>query len=272
MLKPSDVRKETSSSGPPPSKKVKAWTEFYTWDNLPPKAVVEACIVAFAGDRSMSNLLCPISEVEVVEMCRAVYSQASPSSSRSSPSHSSHPSPSSHASPVSHPSPSNTNSGSRTKAPLPTSANWRLCQVLLVASVGSQYLEDSISDHMRTALFTSGKWYLDMAFGGGANNLQRLRANMLVGLYLVLDKSVTTMVYLSVLSRLTFIYTCMAVRISDITRARHLHRPGPRPRPAVATEATRIHRRRRCRNHGKLDVLEISLAIPGLYGWVGFFY
>ena len=147
------------------SAKTKPRFEFYTHDNLPPQGIVEACAAAYASDRSLANILCPISDAEFAEICASVYN------------------------PV-------TRQGFLPKNAAGSLANSRLCHLLLMASVGSQYLEDSISEHMRTALFISGKWYLDMAFGATANSVQRLRANMLVVLYLSLDKSVTSIEYI----------------------------------------------------------------------------
>jgi hypothetical protein len=142
-------------------------TEFYTWENLPPQNLVAACISEFYGDRGFAKILCPIPKSEASEMFQSIYVS---SNSGNSP-------------------------GSR-QVPRSTN-NHRLCQVLLLAATGSQFLEDSVSDEARGALFTSGKWYLDMAFGRDANDLQRLRANVLAGLYLMSEKLIVTMEYLS---------------------------------------------------------------------------
>src|SRR5690606_17971554 len=98
-------------------------SEFYTLGNLPPHADIEACIGAFYKDYGFVSILCPISRAEVADMVHEVY-----------------------------------NSGSAHAFP----ANSRLCQMMLLAAVGAQLLDDSISDAVRTALFYSGKWYLDI--------------------------------------------------------------------------------------------------------------
>ncbi|KAA8893373.1 hypothetical protein FN846DRAFT_538349 [Sphaerosporella brunnea] len=163
-------------------------TEFYTWENLPPQSLMAACIAEFYGDRGIAKILCPIPQSEVSEMFQSIYANASPTGRGSSP-------------------------GSR-QVPRATN-NHRLCQVLLLAATGSQYLEDSVSKEASRALFTSGKWYLDMAFGRGANDLQRLRANVLTGLFLMFEKSITAVEYLN--------------RGIAISKARGLHHSSPPP-------------------------------------------
>jgi len=155
-----DINSESAAA----HKTKKPPTEFYTWENLPPQNLVQVCIDAFYGDRGISNLLCPIPESEALEMFQSIYNTI--------------------------------NNSPATRVSRTTNMNYRLCQVLLMAALGSQYL-DSVTSDAQTALFISGKWYLDMAFGKDANDLQRFRANILVGLHLIFEKRIMTTEYLS---------------------------------------------------------------------------
>jgi hypothetical protein len=142
-------------------------TVFYTWENLPPRDLMAACISEFYGDRGLTKFLCPLPQSEASEMFQSIYAGSNEGDSP----------------------------GSRQVSR--STKNCRLCQVLLLAATGSQHLEESVSNEARGALFTSGKWYLDMAFGRDANDLQRMRANLLVGLYFMFEKSIAAMEYLS---------------------------------------------------------------------------
>lgn len=73
-----------------------------------------------------------------------------------------------------------------------------LCQMLLLAALGSHVVNDLIAEEVQTALFTSGRWYLDVAFGRDAAAPERIRANVLAGLYLVLTKNIAAKEYFSV--------------------------------------------------------------------------
>jgi len=145
--------------------------EFYTWENLPPQDLVCSCISAFYS-HGIACILCPVPETEAAVMFRSIYGNTATSGSSAA-------------------------SASARNVIRSTNNNFRLCQVLLLAAVGSQYLEEAVTDEARSALFTSGKWYLHMAFGRDANDLQRLRANSLAAVYLIFQKSISVIEHLS---------------------------------------------------------------------------
>lgn len=68
------------------------------------------------------------------------------------------------------------------------STNSKLCEILSIAAVGSQY-EEAIDQEIQIALFRSAKWYLDSGFGREDGVLKKMRTSMLVGLYLIFEKS-----------------------------------------------------------------------------------
>ncbi|KAI5843260.1 hypothetical protein BZA05DRAFT_343908 [Tricharina praecox] len=146
--------------------------EFYTWENLPPQELVAACISAFYTN-GIASLLCPVPEIEANDMFRSIYGNAAASGSTPAV------------------------SASARNVIRATNNNFRLCQVLLLAAVGSQYLEETVKEEARNALFTSGKWYLHMAFGRDAIDVQRLRANSLAALYLIFQKSIAVVEHLT---------------------------------------------------------------------------
>jgi len=168
-----------SSTSPP---------EFYSWENLPPQELVAACMSAFYNC-GFARVLCPVPETEATEVFRDIYSIGAAGRGPTS-------------APPPHPSlpgAANGRNGMRS-----TSNNFRLCQLLLLAAVGSQYLEETVTDDAHSALFSSGKWYLSVAFGRGANDLQRLRANLLAAVYLIFRKSISVIEHLSEQQSLLF--------------------------------------------------------------------
>ncbi|RPA96243.1 hypothetical protein L873DRAFT_1242431 [Choiromyces venosus 120613-1] len=80
----------------------------------------------------------------------------------------------------------------------PTTA--KLCELLAIAAVGAQY-EDVGSD-TTMALFRSAKWYLDIEFGKDVEVLRKMRVSMLVGLFLIFEKSFFAVDYLDQAIRL----------------------------------------------------------------------
>jgi hypothetical protein len=161
-----------------PSDKV---AEFYSWDNLPPKTFLQECMGAYYGGSGAAMILCPIPEVEAMEMVASIYERDTRSiqSIRAGSGTGS------------------SSGGGAQSVPRPTHMNHQLCQVLLMGAVGSQYLEERVPEDVRQALFASGKWYLDMAFGRDTLDLQRLRANVLVALFLSFVKNFAIKEYLS---------------------------------------------------------------------------
>ena len=144
--------------------------EFYTTDNLPARSLMEYCIGSLYGQRSrLERLLCPIAEPEAAEMLRRIYD----------------------APPLS-------DSKSRGVLQLEQQPRAELCQVLLLAALGSQIAEELVDEKVQNALFTTGRWYLDVVFGRDASELSRIKANMLAGLYLVMAKNGAAREYFSV--------------------------------------------------------------------------
>jgi hypothetical protein len=150
-----------------PARTKQPQTVFYTWENLPPRDLMAASISEFYGNRGLTKFLCPLPQSEAFEMFQSIYVDSNDGDSP----------------------------GSRQVSR--SAKNCRLCQLLLLAATGCQCLEEAVPNEARGALFTSGKWYLDMAFGRDANDLQRMRANLLVGLYFMFEKSIAAMEYLS---------------------------------------------------------------------------
>lgn len=162
------------SRGAQPSSKV----EFFTWKNLPPRRMLEACFTAYFGPSGLSTVLCPYPPSEAWSMLRAVFSAAASGGSGGG----------------------NTGGGGGIESGYAggdstfqtSSANSQLCQVLLIAAVGSQNLSshEMVSAEMSEALFTSGKWYLNVMFGRDADEFQKLRANTLCGLCSIFNKNI----------------------------------------------------------------------------------
>lgn len=63
----------------------------------------------------------------------------------------------------------------------------RLCELLAIAAIGSQY--EDVGKETQMALFRTAKWYLDSGFGREDDVLKRMRTSMLIGLFLVFEKS-----------------------------------------------------------------------------------
>ncbi|CUS15002.1 unnamed protein product [Tuber aestivum] len=80
----------------------------------------------------------------------------------------------------------------------PTTA--KLCELLAIVAVGAQY-EDVGSD-TTMALFRSAKWYLDIEYGKDVHVLKKMRVSMLVGLFLIFEKSFFAVDYLDQAIRL----------------------------------------------------------------------
>lgn len=157
--------------------------EFYTWKNLPSRRMLEKCFTAYFGPIGLSSTLCPFPPSEAWAMLRAVFEAAAASGSRGG----------------------GTAAGGESGAAVShvgfpggdptlqtTSANSQLCQMLLIAAVGSQNLssQEMVSKEISEALFTSAKWYLDVMFGREADEFQKLRANILCGICLIFNKNV----------------------------------------------------------------------------------
>ncbi|KAI5781276.1 hypothetical protein EDC01DRAFT_620010 [Geopyxis carbonaria] len=132
--------------------------EFYTWENLPPIDLVSYCIEAgYSTNSGFSRLFNPISQDEAMEMVRRTY----------------------------------------TISPSKQQSNSQLCEVLLLAATGSQYCEEPLQESIQKALFDSAKWYLDVAFGRDASDMQRMRCSMMVAIYLIFAKNINAMEYIS---------------------------------------------------------------------------
>lgn len=71
--------------------------------------------------------------------------------------------------------------------------NSGLCELLSIAAVGSQY--EDIGQETQMKLFRSAKWYLDSGFGGG-DSLRKMRTLMLVGMFLIFEKSFWARTYI----------------------------------------------------------------------------
>ena len=155
-------KKHTEASGATPG------PEFYTWENLPSLELVKLCIGAYYSARGLAHVLCPIPDYEAFRMLDIIYET-----------------PEDHVFIA--------NRGVRLRN------NYRICQLLLMAAVGAQYLEDEKPglNTARASLFASGRWYLDVAFGKGPDDLERMRANVLAGLYLIFEKKIVAIEYLS---------------------------------------------------------------------------
>ncbi|CCX11118.1 Similar to hypothetical protein [Tuber melanosporum Mel28]; acc. no. XP_002838133 [Pyronema omphalodes CBS 100304] len=149
----------------------------------------------------MPELMCPVPQNEALEIMENIYSNSTTTQANNH----------------TYPRP----------APRTADANYLLCLMLLLAALGARYLADNeVTDDEQAALFTSGRWYLDMAFGiKDANDLQRLRANVLVALNLIFEKRIVSIEYLN--------------RAIAIGLARGLHRSAPpaasRTPPRTAT-------------------------------------
>ncbi|KAG0639107.1 hypothetical protein HOY80DRAFT_886806 [Tuber brumale] len=76
----------------------------------------------------------------------------------------------------------------------------KLCELLAIVAVGAQY-EDVGSD-TTMALFRSAKWYLDIEYGKDVDMLRKMRVSMLVGLFLIFEKSFFAVGYLDQAIRL----------------------------------------------------------------------
>lgn len=159
-LKADRKRAEASETTPSP--------EFYTWENLPSLELVKLCIGAYYSARGLARVLCPIPDYEAFRMLNIIYD-----------------------------TPENHDFVTRHEVRLRN--NYRICQLLLLAAVGAQYLEDENPgfNTARAPFFASGRWYLDVAFGRGPDDLERMRANVLAGLYLIFEKKIVAMEYLS---------------------------------------------------------------------------
>lgn len=154
--------------------------EFITVDNLPPKNVVQYCITGLYESKSgLEPLLCPIARGDAYGMIEKVYRHTG------------------HAAAPSTDTASDINPGPSKHQP-----RSELCQVLLLAALGSQFVDDWIGEDSEAALFKSGQWYLDVAFGRDACALHRIQANVLAGLYLMLAKNIAAKTYFSLLTLL----------------------------------------------------------------------
>lgn len=104
--------------------------------------------------------------------------------------------------------------------------NSKLCELLSIAAIGSQY--EDIGQETQTALFRSAKWYLDNGFGGDKDILRKMRTSMLVGLFFVFEKSFWARHYISILQVLPFgsnnhILTFCADQAIELARSRGLN-------------------------------------------------
>jgi len=79
-----------------------------------------------------------------------------------------------------------------TPDPEPTTAG--LCELLAVIAVGAQYAD--VGSDTTMALFRSAKWYLDIEYGKDVDVLRKMRVSMLVGLFLIFEKSFFAIDYL----------------------------------------------------------------------------
>ncbi|TGZ80023.1 hypothetical protein EX30DRAFT_67634 [Ascodesmis nigricans] len=157
---PSHFRINQASGLTPKSAQI----QFFSWENLPSKDLLARCFSAFWNPHSLVHIICPFPEAEAWEMLQQVLAAASKTDG----------------------------SGAGKLPSLPSSMNSRLCQVLLVAAVGSQHITDDyrIDEKVSEALFHSGKWYLDVMFGRDAEELHKFRANVLAALYSIISKSI----------------------------------------------------------------------------------
>jgi hypothetical protein len=168
------------------AKQSKQQPEFYTVENLPPRELMEYCIAGLYGSRSgLERLLCPIAQQEAAEMMDKIYCgrDGSPAGGGAG------------AEQIGDAGSGLDGHHGRVPKHQPRS---ELCQVLLLAALGSQLAEELIGEETETSLFTSGRWYLDVAFGRDASALHRIRANLLAGLYLILAKNIAAKEYFSV--------------------------------------------------------------------------
>ena len=74
----------------------------------------------------------------------------------------------------------------------PTTAE--LCELLAVIAVGAQYAD--VGSDTTMALFRSAKWYLDIEYGKDVDVLRKMRVSMLVGFFLIFEKSFFAIDYL----------------------------------------------------------------------------
>lgn len=65
--------------------------------------------------------------------------------------------------------------------------NSKLCELLSVAAIGSQY--EDIGHETQMKLFRSAKWYLDSGFERDSDDLRKMRTSMLIGIFLIFEKS-----------------------------------------------------------------------------------
>lgn len=68
-----------------------------------------------------------------------------------------------------------------------TATNSKLCELLSIAAIGSQY--EDIGQETQTELFKSAKWYHDSGFKTGGDELRKMRTSMLIGIFLIFEKS-----------------------------------------------------------------------------------
>lgn len=66
-------------------------------------------------------------------------------------------------------------------------SNSKMCELLSVAAMGSQY--ERVGREVQMKLFRSAKWYLDSGFGRDGDSLRRMRTSMLIGWFLIFEKS-----------------------------------------------------------------------------------
>lgn len=70
----------------------------------------------------------------------------------------------------------------------------QLCELLAIAAVGAQY--EDVDSSTTNALFRSAKWYLDIEYARDGDMLRKMRVSMLVGLFLIFEKSFFALDYL----------------------------------------------------------------------------
>lgn len=82
--------------------------------------------------------------------------------------------------------------------------NSKLCELLSIAAIGSQY--EDIGQETQMKLFRSAKWYHDSGFEREGDSLRKMRTSMLIGIFLIFEKSFCAREYIgiSVYSHLRF--------------------------------------------------------------------
>lgn len=83
--------------------------------------------------------------------------------------------------------------------------NSKLCELLSIAAIGSQY--EDIGQETQMKLFKSAKWYHDSGFQREGDSLRKMRTSMLIGIFLIFEKSFWAREYIgiSVYSHLRFL-------------------------------------------------------------------